>query len=565
LDPISRALAGHSTRATTGLANPAQWFVDALSSGATNASGIKITKTTALTISAVYRAVTLRCETLQVVPMLVYERLPERGKRVADNHYLYDLIHRRPHPQMTPGRWRKLMEAHRLLWGNGFCEIERKRIGKQPIALHPIHPSRCEPDLDIAGNWSGRWEVSEGPGGGGEKRYINDSDMFHVMAYSDDGFTGQSVVTYARNSLGLAAAAERHGASTFSQGAVPQHVVKYSQPLRSKAEQDDFKERWYKEYKGPTKQGKTAVLPEGVEITQVGMSNEDAQFLGTREFSVLEVARWFGVPPHKLSHLADATFSNVEHMRMEFYSDTMLPTLHEYEEECTLKLLKESEQRRYFVESKADAILRADTKTRYEAYSMGINSGTVTRNEVRSMENLNPIEGLDRPLAPLNMGYVDENGDVINPNATSYSEPPSEPIVPDDEVQDDDNNREAFRIMWSDAAGRMVAREVQQIRRIVRKSETVDEVRDGITEWYAKHSDAVRLAFGPVHRAHCAANGKDCDVDSLVERYVSSSLGQLRGVLDDVDESDAKQAVLDRLDDWSDGRADAIAEGFIEC
>jgi hypothetical protein len=136
---------------------------------------------------------------------------------------------------------------------------------------------------------------------------------------------------------------------------------------------------------------------------QVGLNADDAQFLESRKFQIAEIARWYRVPLHMLNELDKATFSNIEHQSIEFVMHTIRPWLVRIEQTANRDLLTADEKRRYYIQHTVEGLLRGDTKARYEAYGSAIDKGWMNRNEVRKLENLNAVEGLDEFLIPLNM------------------------------------------------------------------------------------------------------------------------------------------------------------------
>jgi HK97 family phage portal protein len=156
------------------------------------------------------------------------------------------------------------------------------------------------------------------------------------------------------------------------------------------------------------------ILEEGMEVTPLGIPPEEAQFLETRKFQVTEIARAFGVPPHLIGDMERATFSNIEHQTMEFLQFSLGPYLRQIEQVIHATLMTKSERAVYFVEHVRDSILQADTMTRYQAHALGRQWGWLSVNDIRALENMNPVEGGDEYLVPLNMTPANEEQPLPN-------------------------------------------------------------------------------------------------------------------------------------------------------
>jgi len=217
-------------------------------------------------------------------------------------------------------------------------------------------------------------------------------DMFHLFHITDDGLTGISVVAKAKQALGLTIGAEEYGAQFFGNGAEPGGILERPKDAGKLKDADikRLRETWQAMHSGNNRH-KLGVLEDGMTWKAVGLPNEDIQFLETRQFQVLEIARWLDLPPHKVKHMGDATFSNIEHMQIEWYVDGLMPRLADWTQELEFKLLTPAEQGKTAIEFDARALMRGDNTTRANYYSTMVNNGMMTRNEVRRLENMTPF------------------------------------------------------------------------------------------------------------------------------------------------------------------------------
>lgn len=374
--------------------------------GGPGVTGITVTPDSALRSTAVMACVRVLSETLAALPLIVYRRQP-RGKARATDFYLYGTLHDTPNPWMSSFTWRQVMTAHAALWGNAYCEIEVDNNG-HVRNLWPLLPNQTEPFIMNDGSLAYRTYV---PKSG--MMVLPDYRVFHLKSVSMDGLRGISIIGQARRAVELSLATEEFGARFFGNGASPSVAIKYPGKLTDEGYKR-MSESWTAAYSGLNNSHRAAILEEGTDIEKIGIPPEDSQFLETRKFQVREIARLFRVPPHLISDLEQATFSNIEQQSIEFVIYTMMPWFTNWEQEIDRSLLLESERQIYFAQFLIDGLLRGDIASRFAAYTAAINAGWMTRNEVRERENLNADnEELDKYLVPLNMGIIGTDAVVV--------------------------------------------------------------------------------------------------------------------------------------------------------
>ena len=385
---------------------------------------MSVSAESSLRSTAVFACVRVLSETLASLPLITYRRLP-RGKERAQDFYLYSVLHNTPNPEMTSFTFRETLTSHVALWGNGYAEMQLDSAGRVQ-ALWPLLPNETRITRDREGNLV---YVTTVPGNG--QKGLPAYRVFHVRGMSLNGLVGLSPIALARNAVGLALATEEFGGRWFGNGSMPGVVLKYPGNL-SDEQYEAAQSSWQAAHGGLTNAHRVAILEGGIEAEKIGIPNDDAQFLETRKFQVREIARLFRVPPHLISNLEQATFSNIEQQSLEFVIYTMLPWLTRWEQEIARSLLLEQERQTYFAEFLVDALLRGETATRYAAYTSAIDAGWMTRNEVREKENMNPTNPtLDKYLVPLNMGTVGEPAAVqpIDQSATSTRDVALEALI----------------------------------------------------------------------------------------------------------------------------------------
>ena len=396
-------LMGGELRATSNSLTDPIW---GMGFGASSKSGQIVSADSAMKTSAVYACVRVLSEAIASLPYKVFERTAE-GKELAEAHSLHSLL-QNPNDHMTSFEFRETQMAHLALRGNFYAFKEMNGIGKTKslIILNPARMRVFEERGRILYEYT--WE-------NGQFQVFPKEKIWHVKALSTDGLVGLSPISLMRESVGLALATEEYGARFFSNDATPGGFLEMPGKLSEDA-QTRLKKSWQEAHSGGSNAHKVAILEEGLQWKSVGMGNKDSQFLETRNFQVEDIARIFKVPSILIGH-ADkaATFASVEQQNLNFVVHTIRPWAVRIEQSANKNLLSTSDQKKFFTEHNLDGLLRGDKKTRNESYAIGIQNRYLSVNEVRKMENLNPIEG----------GDVYENPNITP--GTPTKEPTEEP------------------------------------------------------------------------------------------------------------------------------------------
>jgi len=238
--------------------------------------------------------------------------------------------------------------------------------------------------------------------------------ILHVPGLGFDGFLGYSVIAMARKSIGLGMAMETFGALYFGNGTHPGVIVSHPNQL-SAAAHDNLKKSLTEAYSGLGKSHRLLLLEEGMKIEKVGVPPEDSQFLESRQFQIPEIARWFNLPPHKLKDLTRSSFNNIESEQTSFVIDSLLPWLVRLEQNYNMQLLTPSDKSlsgygRLYFKHIVEGLLRGDAAARGTFYREMFNIGAMSINEIREKEDLDPVEGGDIHLVPLNMTALENAG-----------------------------------------------------------------------------------------------------------------------------------------------------------
>ena len=370
-------------------------------------SGERVDEKSAMQIATVYACVRLLAETVAGLPLHLYRYTDgdEKGKEKAKDHPLYRILYRQPNPEMTSFSFREVMMVQLLLWGNCYAQIIRD--GRNGImSLYPLLPENMEIDRDEKGQifYIYHAYTDEAPGENNKDIYFRQDEIFHVPGMGFNGLVGFSPIAMMKNALGTTLAVEKYGSSFFKNGAQPSGVLEHPGVLKDPAK---IRENWSAVYGGANNAHKVAVLEEGMQYKPISLPPEDSQFLSTRQFGVNEICRIFRVPPHMVQDLEHATFSNIEHQSIDFVVHTLTPWLVRFEQAVIKDLLLPDEQDEYFPKFNVDGLLRGDYQSRMQGYATGISNGFMSPNDVRRLEQLDPIpeeQGGDGYY--LNGGYV---------------------------------------------------------------------------------------------------------------------------------------------------------------
>lgn len=396
-------------------------------------AGVYVNEEVALTFSACWCATRVIAETIAMLPLLEYEKQSGDAREFATDHYLYPLLKDAPNPEMGSMAWREGRLHHQVNWGNAFSEIEwdsaRPERRTRIVAFWPIHPSRVRPVCESSSPEEYRQGYRYVVGNDdGTSVLMRADEVLHIPGpLSDDGIWGKGVVQYARESIGAALGAEQHAANTFGDGNMPGAVLKLP-GMKDPGVRKQFRAEWKEVHSGPTGDKLAIIPPEGDFLPITQFSNEDAQWLASRQHSVEEICRWYRVYPHMIMHLLRSTFSNIEHQGIEAVTYSFLPWIRRWEEQINLKCLLPHERGRYYVEHQVAGLLRGDIKSRYEAYMTALQNGIMSINEVRRLENLNPVKGGDQHFIQLNMTTIDRVGEAqdAKQQAATDQKPPKD-------------------------------------------------------------------------------------------------------------------------------------------
>ena len=381
-------------------------------------AGKRVNDRTALQQIAVYACVRVLSEAIAQLPLHLY-KYTDKGKERVPKHPLYFLLHDQPNPEMTSFIFRETLMSHLLIYGNAFAQIIRNGRG-EVLGLYPLMPDKIRVDRDeqnrLIYKYSRYDEANPNLKEQGEI-ILPAEQVLHIPGLGFDGLVGYSPIAMAKNAIGLAVACDEYGASFFANGASPSGVLEHPGVIK---DPERVRNAWHRAY-GSGNAHKIAVLEENMKFTPISIPNNEAQFLETRKFQIEEIARLYRVPLHMIGDLEHATFSNVEHLSLDFVKYTLDPWIVRWEQGMQKALLSDSEKGQYFVKFNVDGLLRGDYASRMQGYATARQNGWMSANDIRELEDMNIIpdelggnlylcNGSFTKLENAGIAYSDKNG-----------------------------------------------------------------------------------------------------------------------------------------------------------
>jgi len=499
------------------------WFTSAL--GTKSKTGLAISETSALTYSAVWACVRVIAETCASLPLNVYQRLPGGGKRKANEHPLYWILHNQPNSEMTSMQFREALISHILLWGNAYAEIERAN-NNVLMGLWPLRPDRMEVERAPGTN---QIQYHYKPTDSKEKEKILDpSDVLHIAGLGSNGLTGYSVISYAREAIGMGLALEEFGSRFFENNAQPGGLIKLPNVLKDQEAINRLKNSWYEAVGGLKNAHKVAVLENGAEWQQMGIPLSDAQFIEGRKFQIEEICRIYRVPPPFIQDHSHSTFSNIEHLSIDFVVHTIRPWLVRIEQAIQAKLIPYNRQEEYFAEHVVDGLLRGDIASRYAAYATGRNWGWLSADDIREYENQNPLpDGQGKMyLVPSNMWPADKVEDMLDKQSQKpqlpFGNKPSDTEEPKEADKGKEKLLNTYRPLFEDVSARIVRREKIAVERAMRRN-NIEDFQNYLDDFYGELPDFISKNMLPVLKSYESQTGNN-SLDERMNEYIAFHL-----------------------------------------
>lgn len=465
--------------------------------GNASASGMRVTETSAKRDATVLACVGVIGRNLGMMPCKIYTEAPDGSKKAVDHHPLYDVLYSRPNDQQTAFEFKQMMQGHLELRGNAYAEILPGPRGAvdQLIPMHPdrVHVERIKP--------SGRLRYVYNDPNTDRTRNLTQEEVFHLRNFSDNGSVGQSTIAMATDLIGLALAQQDYSARFLKNDARPPFVFEGTN-FKTKEDETRFREKWQQGQVGANR-GKAGMLPPGITIKELGVKPIDQQLIDAEKFSRIKICSIFGVPPHLIGETEKtATYASVEQFNIMYATHCILPRLVLWEQAISRDLLTST---KYFAKFSMSALLRGDTASRFTAYTQAIGYGWMSQDDVRMLEDLNPLPNgtgrrywrlgslvaLDEAPAPRALpvatqpNETDDEDEQDDESAGDGEQAKSEPVIKlgDGSVLPPEITRERLKVLAAAAADRCVRKEVATLRKMVERSANGYQLE----EFYSAH------------------------------------------------------------------------------
>ena len=393
---------------------------------ALNYNGWSTYKTSqSLALSAVYRCVEVITNGVASLPVKLY-RTDEKGFKYEMHNNLSFILSKKPTGKINAFTFYKLIVKDILLQGNAYALILRNGKG-EVIGLQYIQAGLVSP-IDRGDRIE--YQVT------GIKGFVRQEDILHFMNFTDNGVYGISVLTHARRTLGIADYGENASENFYKSGGCTTGFLKFDGPSSGK-QREEILSAWNQATGGVRNQPNgIPVLPANVNYTQLSVNPADAQLLESREFSIVEICRFFGVSPTKCFDLTHASYNNSEMAELAFLNDTLRPLLTKIEMEMETKLFKPEEG--YDIKFDVSELLRTDKKSQAEYFTKLFNLGVLSPNDIRKELDMDEIEGGDIHCAQINLTSI-KNLEFVNATADNRQKEPELNTENNQENNDQEN------------------------------------------------------------------------------------------------------------------------------
>lgn len=353
-------------------------------------------------LAAVYGCVNVISSSISAMPLQLFRKGPGGREREA-NHPVAKLLATWPNEAMTWTQLRESIIYNTVLRGNSYARTFWR--GGYPVEIFPVPTASVTPKLSESR--AVVYQVSANdkylPNG-----HFRRPEIAHFKALTSDGLLGINPIEHCRLTLGSAMALSRYGKESAEEGGPIRGVITMETAFKNPQQAAEVRSRWGKGFESARRGQGVAIFEGGnAKFQPITMSMRDAQFLESMQFSVEEICRIFNVPPHKIQKLDRATFSNIEHQSLEFYTSCLVPWIVRLEATFDECLLTDSDRAvGLYFRHNADGLLRGDMAGRVSAMKELIQSSALTPNEARALEERPPLEGGDELLCPVNYTHL---------------------------------------------------------------------------------------------------------------------------------------------------------------
>lgn len=357
--------------------------------------GLSPVPNNALLFNTVYACINVLSDDIAKLPFNVFQKKDSVISRQT-NIKAHHLLRVRPNEWMSPFDLIKLIVTDVCIYGNSYTRIEITNDGDL-LRLAPLSAEMTMPVFDKTTKTL--WYVTTI---NNQRVVLHNQEVVHIKGVSRDGIVGMSPLDSMRIQLESNDRASRYNLNMIESGATPQGILKTDAALNEQA-REKVREGWE-----ATNNGKQiAIVSNGLEYQQIGISQADMQWLEAQRFNQQQIAAIYKVPLHKINDLQNATYTNIEHQSLDYVKNTLQPWVTKIEQEFNFKLFTPSEvQQGYYTKFNMDSELRGDSKARAQVNEINIRNGFKTINEVRELNEDSPYDGEFASVPWITLNYV---------------------------------------------------------------------------------------------------------------------------------------------------------------
>ncbi len=462
--------------------------------GAPSVTGMRVSADTAKRLGTVIACVSAKARALGVLPCLIYTDLAGGGKKVVRNHPLFRVLHSRPNSLQTAFEFYEMLQGHVDLRGNAYAEIltsSRGIIGE----LIPMHPDHVRVEVLS----TGRLRYIYNDPLTSSTRTLLQEEVFHLREWADHSQVGQSRISMAKDVLGVALAQQDYAGKFLKNDATAGLIITGTN-FETKQEEKEYEEAFLQASTGDNRH-KIKMLPPGVDIKSIGIKPIDMQLLDASKASDVKICSVFNVLPHLVGVDSGkaATYASVEQFNLMHAQQCVLPMAVRWEQAIQRDLLDDE---RFYAKFSLASLMRADKTTRDAGYAVAIEHGWMSPDEVRELEDMNPIPGGigKQWFRPMNWTTLDAKpaptaivgqGQDDSSDQDEMGDTPGNDTTPSQNLEDSLALRSQLQLLAQDTASRCVRREVGAVRKMIDRHDASHEVGP----FYAEHYRFICTAF----------------------------------------------------------------------
>lgn len=541
-------------------------------------SGMDISESNSLNISAIYSAITIIAGTVASLPRHIYRALPEGGSVKVNDHPWADSLRFQPNKSnMSSWDWIFSQLVHKYLWGNWYSYLNRDSYYDREIV--PLRPDLTYRDPQNSNVYITTFK--------GKQLRLSADDVLHVPHFTVNGLDGKGVVHFAKESLGLSMALDQFASLFFANGAHAGGVVEMEKEPKTDADKKRLEAKFNSKYSGMDNSGKVVFISGGKFIAD-SVDPEKAQALQSRQFSVTEVARWMNLPPHIIKDLSRSTFSNIEAQMIEMVVYSLMPLITQIEQNMNIAFFDKEERRDHYVKFDLKGLLQGDTAARTAFYTAMFDRGVFNADHILGLEDMNPQkDGAGKTFyIPLNMidkSLMTGDNQDLKINDESVKEEKSRSKKKVIQKRSGALRRKitiSYKNQFKNYGKSVVGDETKAIRKIIKTKPTETEFKMALEKLYQEFRDTIESRAGALLSSYSSAllpvvqdeiaSSFDIDTrfaiflkeytDYFTNRHVNSSKNQLNALYRKALEEaqDVFEELEARLIEWEEKRADKI-------